>query len=58
MKLSYRTYIFDNSGKSLKLLAQVTPKKNLNIEAKHLPIWFEKYVLSGTEIALKSQKQT
>lgn len=46
MKLSYRTYIFDNSGKELKLLAQVTPMKNLIIEANQLPIWFEKYVLS------------
>jgi predicted ABC-type ATPase len=56
MKLSYRAFIFDNSGKELRLLAQVTPKKNLNIEAKQLPIWFEKYVLSGTEIAFKGQK--
>ena len=46
IKLSYRTYIFDNSGISLKLLAQVTPAKNLNIETSQLPVWFEEYVLS------------
>lgn len=55
MKLAYRAYIFDNSAKRLKLLAQVTPKKNLNIETKQLPIWFEEYVLSGTDIVLKIQ---
>ncbi len=46
MKLSYRTFIFDNSSKELKLLAKVTPNKNLDIEVKQLPVWFEKYVIS------------
>ena len=46
MKLAYRSYIFDNSGKQAKLLAQVTPARNMLIEAKQLPIWFEEYVLS------------
>jgi len=46
MKLAYRTYIFDNSGKQAKLLAQVTPARNMLVEAKQLPIWFEEYVLS------------
>jgi predicted ABC-type ATPase len=46
---SYRTFIFDNSGKGLNLLAAVTPSKNINIEAKRLPVWFEKYVLSVAE---------
>ncbi|MCK4793524.1 MAG: hypothetical protein KAV87_57880 [Desulfobacteraceae bacterium] len=46
MKLAYRTYIFDNSGKRAKFLAQVTPARNMLIEAKQLPIWFEEYVLS------------
>lgn len=46
IKLSYRTFIFDNSGKELKLLAEVNPKKKMKIEAKQLPIWFEEYVLS------------
>ncbi|MDH3348487.1 MAG: zeta toxin family protein [Desulfobulbaceae bacterium] len=46
MKLAYRTYMFDNSGKQAKLIAQVTPAKNMHVEAKQLPIWFEEYVLS------------
>lgn len=46
IKLSYITFIFDNSGKELKLLAEVNPKKKMKIEAKQLPIWFEEYVLS------------
>lgn len=46
MKLAYRTYIFDNSGKQARLLAQVTPARNMLVEAKQLPIWFEEYVLS------------
>jgi predicted ABC-type ATPase len=45
MKQAYRTYVFDNSGKSCKLLAQVTPGKNLTIDCEHIPLWFEEYVL-------------
>ncbi len=46
MKLAYRTYIFDNSGKQAKLIAQVTPARNMLVEAKQIPIWFVEYVLS------------
>lgn len=46
MKLAYRTYIFDNSERQAKLIAEVTPAKNMRVEAKRLPIWFEEYVLS------------
>lgn len=46
MKLAYRAYIFDNSGKQAKLIAQVTPARNMYVEVKRLPIWFEECVLS------------
>ena len=49
MKIAYRTYIFDNSGRETNYLARVTPGKHLHIEAKQLPIWFEEYVLSEFE---------
>jgi predicted ABC-type ATPase len=48
MMLSYRTYIFDNSGKGCKLLAQVSPRKNLTLDTEHVPLWFKKYVLKHT----------
>lgn len=46
IKLSHRTYIFDNSGKKSRFLAEVKPTKTMRVEAKQLPIWFEEYVLS------------
>lgn len=56
IKQSYRTFIFDNSGRRLELVAEVTPNKELRIEAKRLPIWFEKYVLSKIEEKPISEK--
>lgn len=44
LKLAYRAYIFDNSGREARLLAEQTPSGNLNIQREHMPIWFATYV--------------
>jgi predicted ABC-type ATPase len=44
LKLAYRAYIFDNSGRSARLLAEQTPAGNLNIQREYMPIWFATYV--------------
>jgi len=53
MKLAYRTYIFDNSGKRSKLIASVTPGASLQMETTQVPIWFDQYVLSRLDTAKK-----
>lgn len=46
MRLAYRTYIFDNSGRESRLIASVTPRASLQMETTQVPIWFDQYVLS------------
>ena len=39
MKLTYRTYIFDNSGKEQIMSAEIYQGKLARIYQKKLPIW-------------------
>ncbi len=41
----YRAYIFDNSGKEIKLIAELTPDKELNLNTNRIPEWFMKCVI-------------
>lgn len=45
LTLAYRAYIFDNSGREARLIAEKTPQGNLNIQQETLPLWFDKYVI-------------
>jgi len=49
LELAYRAYIFDNSGREAVLLAEQTPRRNLNLEREHTPIWFASYVTDRLE---------
>lgn len=44
VKLSTRAYLFDNSGKYYKLLAQIDYGKNVEILVEEIPNWFVKYL--------------
>jgi predicted ABC-type ATPase len=39
-----RTFLFDNSGKKMDLLAEVYQGKAFKFHTQNLPFWFEKYV--------------
>lgn len=45
IKLAYRTYLFDNSGRKTNLVAEVTPGKNLNVLTSRVPLWFQEHIL-------------
>lgn len=45
---SYRSYLFDNSGKDMKLIAEVHDG-NLKIVADSIPNWVHRYVFSAVE---------
>ena len=45
MRLSYRAYLFDNS-QTMKLIAEMTPEKNLQLTGDHAPVWLQEHVLS------------
>jgi predicted ABC-type ATPase len=45
LSLAYRAYIFDNSGREAILLAEKTPRGNLNLAQEQVPAWFEQHVL-------------
>jgi predicted ABC-type ATPase len=45
LELSYRAYIFDNSGREAVLLAEQTPHGNLNLMRERMPIWFAQHVI-------------
>ena len=45
LKYTHRAYIFDNSGKSSRLVAEVTPHATLLLRTQHIPIWFDNYVI-------------
>lgn len=44
MRLSHRAYLFDNS-QSMKLVAEMSDKKQLIFKTEHIPVWVEEYVL-------------
>jgi predicted ABC-type ATPase len=44
MQLTYRSYLFDNSGKKLQLIAE-TFKGSMQIKVNTTPIWFSEFVL-------------
>lgn len=44
LPLCYRAYLFDNSGKEYKLIAELF-HGDLEIKTNHLPQWFIQYVL-------------
>lgn len=46
IKLSNRAYLFDNSGQTHRLAAEITEGKELNFDPEFVPYWFEKYVLN------------
>lgn len=45
IKLCYRSYLFDNSGSEMKLIAE-TFQTNLKIINENIPIWINNYVLN------------
>ena len=45
IQLSYRAYIFDNSGGEIKLLAEFFRGKGKHYHGKSYPLWFNKYVI-------------
>lgn len=49
LRLSYRAYLFDNSGKSMKLIAEQY-NGDLQIKISPQPFWFQKYVLPYYEL--------
>lgn len=44
IRLSDKVYLFDNSGKSLELIAEISNEK-MTIKSNYLPNWFIKFVL-------------
>lgn len=44
--MSYRTFMFDNSGLGQKLVCEVFEGKELKLNTDFLPAWFKKYYLS------------
>ncbi len=47
LKISYRSYIFDNSGKNLYLFATVNLDKTITFkDIDKIPIWFQTYVIN------------
>ena len=49
IKLANRVYLFDNSGKTLELIAEIFDG-GLQLKAGSLPDWFVEYVLSHYEV--------
>ncbi len=49
IKLANRVYLFDNSGKSLELIAEIFDGV-LQLKVGNLPGWFVEYVLSHYEV--------
>jgi predicted ABC-type ATPase len=44
IKLSYRAYLFDNS-QAMKMIAEMTPDRSLELKADRIPSWLQHYVL-------------
>ncbi len=47
IKLSNRAYLFDNSGETHRLVAEITEGKEINFDPAFVPHWFEEYVLNA-----------
>ncbi len=45
IKLTNRAYLFDNSGTTHKLVAEITEGREINFDPQFVPNWFAKYVL-------------
>jgi len=46
----HRAYIFDNSGKTYRLIAQFYEGKHSEFYGKSYPAWFQKYVMQKIEV--------
>lgn len=46
MRLAYRSFIFDNSGREMNLVMEVTPSKEIVFKSNRIPVWVDEYVLS------------
>lgn len=46
IKLSNRAYLFDNSGTTHELVAEITNGKEIHFDPQFVPKWFDKFVLS------------
>jgi predicted ABC-type ATPase len=42
----YRSFVFDNSGKSAKLICEVDNMRNLKFHSGHIPHWVNEYLLT------------
>ena len=45
IKLTNRSYIFDNSGESNVWIAEITDGVNIELKSNLVPLWFKKFVL-------------
>ena len=45
VKQTYRSFIFDNSGKTPKLVLEVTNGELIEFRDQHVPVWVDKYLL-------------
>jgi predicted ABC-type ATPase len=50
IKLSYRSYFFDNSGKEYRLVAEFDKGETSKIYKGYYPYWFNKYVIQKMDI--------
>lgn len=46
IKLTSRAFLFDNSGREHKLVAEIIEGKEINFDPSFVPNWFDKYVLN------------
>jgi predicted ABC-type ATPase len=51
VRYSTRAYIFDNSGRELRWVAEVTAGKTLELKTEHLPLWFQKSLWDKIDLA-------
>lgn len=49
IKLTNRSYIFDNSGSNLLWLAEITEAKSIELKTENITPWFKTYVLDKFE---------
>lgn len=49
IKLVHRAYVFDNSGETYELLAEIYQGTAFKFHADKIPLWFEKYVYDKFE---------
>lgn len=49
LRLAYRVYVSDNSGKASILIAEADPEGILHLKTRRVPVWFDQYVLRKTE---------